>query len=250
MILPALHMCDYKTLVKVLVWEVYGAKSIKQGEKTLSRCHFSILKQRIMCSLHSSHLWNADVQFCIYCVKNDLPITLTLLIWESTNFNQLSLPLIPSDVLKQEHSSGFYNRDSADHRIKITTYFKFAMPFFFFFLGCSQSWRDLWFNSNKYVCYNKVPIQASIMPLRLPSVLIRSLEEHMWSQLYSTSPHCSQLGRVSWTEISRLAEILPLNPELIVKARRRLIMLSFFCSLLKQRHNRLFYKTLSTVCMH
>lgn len=132
MILPALHMCDYKTLVKVLVWEVYGAKSIKQGEKTLSRCHFSILKQRIMCSLHSSHLWNADVQFCIYCVKNDLPITLTLLIWESTNFNQLSLPLIPSDVLKQEHSSGFYNRDSADHRIKITTYFKFAMPFFFF----------------------------------------------------------------------------------------------------------------------
>jgi len=48
MILPALHVSDYKTLVKVLVWGVYSGRDIKDRQKTWSRYHFSILKHGIV----------------------------------------------------------------------------------------------------------------------------------------------------------------------------------------------------------
>lgn len=74
-----------------------------------------------------------------------------------------------------------------------------------------------------------------------------------WGAPYGVIPtapfHSLQLGSLPWSDTSPLAEILPLNPKLSVKARRRFITLSFLCSLLEQRHKRLFYNTLSMVHM-
>lgn len=84
--------------------------------------------------------------------------------------------------------------------------------------------------------------------LHLQPFLFKGSRSTLWSHPYSPF-HSLQLGSLPWSDTSPLAEILPLNPKLSVKAWRRFITLSFFCSLLEQRHKRLFYNTLSMVRM-
>lgn len=84
--------------------------------------------------------------------------------------------------------------------------------------------------------------------LHLQPFLFKGSRSTLWSHPYSPF-HSLQLGSLPWSDTSPLAEILPLNPKLSVKASRRFITLSFFCSLLEQWHKRLFYNTLSMVRM-
>lgn len=183
-----------------------------------------------------------------YCAENDLTSTLKLLVRESTHIIHLSPSLILFLCFRAKAQFWFPQQRQCRSQNK-----NFDLPQWL--LQCSfprfvpQSWRNPWFNSDIYVCYNKFPIHTNIVPIIPPSVLTWRLEEHLRSHPHSTPSHCLHLGSPPWSDRSPLAETLPLNPNLSVKARRRSITLPFFCSLLKQRHKRLFYNTLSTVCM-
>lgn len=99
-----------------------------------------------------------------------------------------------------------------------------------------------------YVTINSPSTPTSCL-LYLHPFLLEGLRSTLRSHPHSTPSHCLHLGSPTWSGRSPLAETLPLNPNLSVKARRRSVTLPFFCSLLKQRHKRLFYNTLSMVYM-
>lgn len=107
-----------------------------------------------------------------------------------------------------------------------------------FFLGLFPKAEETRVTTNSPVC--SLPLATSHL-LRPHWFSFEGLRSTLWKHPYKTV----QLVSVPWSDTSPLAEFLPSNPKQSVKTRNRIITLSFFCSLLKHRHSRLFYNILS-----
>lgn len=145
----------------------------------------------------------------------------------------MSLPLIPFPCFRAIAQFCLPQQSRCRSQTKISTCLNdFRNAFFLGLFHKAKETHGLT-QADIYVTTNTPSMPTSCL-LHLHLFLFEGLRSTLWSHPYSTLSHCLQLGSLPWPDIFPLAEILLFIPKLSVKARRRFIMLSFFCSLLKQ----------------